>query len=394
MSNIAGSVKQVINSNLSRWMIAYFVALTGILLYPFGFESPVTIAGNDVHWIQRDNGVEFSGRGVIRSVSSTKEFGTSLMHGTGITVEVWMQTSDINQSGPARILSYSYDPWLRNFTLGQEERDLVLRLRTTKTNLDGSNPELRIGNFFLPNEKSHILISYDFVQTSIYKNGVLRLQVLSPGGDFDNWDISYPLLIGNENTGNRPWRGSVYLVACYNRCLSASEVERNYRAGSSIEPPNWKDSGRVREGLITLYPFTEGKGGLVRDESGSRSAPSLFIPGEVRIPKQITGSYKKLLNVDIAPVIGLRFKDILLNVLGFIPFGFFLHGILKKKKPHYKSIVLVAIVITGTLFSLIIESLQYYINGRESDLYDVASNAMGVFIGVFLGKRVLSKYIN
>jgi hypothetical protein len=245
MSKFEGMVKQVIDSNFYRWMVAYFIALTCVLLYPYVFESPVLIAKNDARWITGNNGVQFPGVGVIRSVSSTKEFGTALLHGKGITLEVWMQTSDIHQNGPARILSYSIDPWFRNFMLGQEGRKLVLRLRTTNTNLDGSNPELQVDNIFLPSEKSHIVISYDFDRTFVYKNGVLRLQILSPGGSFDNWDLSYPLLIGNENTGNRPWRGFVYSVAIYNRCISADETERNYRAGSAAGPTDGKERGRV-----------------------------------------------------------------------------------------------------------------------------------------------------
>jgi hypothetical protein len=366
----------------------------GILLYPFLLESPVRVEKNNVKWIYGVNGVGFTEPGVIRSGSSAKEFGAALMHGKGITMEVWLQPSDIGQSGPSRILSYSFDPWLRNFTLGQEGRKLVLRLRTTKTNLDGSNPELHVDNILLPNEICQIMISYNFEQTYVYKNGVLKLQILSPGGNFDNWDLSYPLLIGNENTGNRPWRGSVYLVAFYNRCLAAEEIERNYKAGSSIKLPDGRESARVREGLIALYPFKEGKGNLVRDESDFRFVPSLFIPEEIRIPKLKTGSYKKFLNADIATGFGSRSKDILLNVLGFIPFGIFLHRIVRREKLYCKPIMLVTIILAGTLFSLIIESLQYYIEGRESDYYDVASNSIGVFIGVFLEKRVLSKYIN
>jgi hypothetical protein len=39
------------------------------------------------------------------------------------------------------------------------------------------------------------------------------------------------LAIGNELTNNRPWLGEVFLIAIYNRALSATEVQQNFGAG-------------------------------------------------------------------------------------------------------------------------------------------------------------------
>jgi hypothetical protein len=41
----------------------------------------------------------------------------------------------------------------------------------------------------------------------------------------------YRLAIGNELTNNRPWLGEVFLIAIYNRALSANEVQQNFGAG-------------------------------------------------------------------------------------------------------------------------------------------------------------------
>lgn len=42
--------------------------------------------------------------------------------------------------------------------------------------------------------------------------------------DFRNWDISFPLLVGNELTGDRPWSGSVSEIQIFNRAFAPSEI--------------------------------------------------------------------------------------------------------------------------------------------------------------------------
>ncbi len=47
-----------------------------------------------------------------------------------LTLLVAMRTSNLEQTGPARIVTYSRDGWGRNFTLGQIRNTLTFRLRT------------------------------------------------------------------------------------------------------------------------------------------------------------------------------------------------------------------------------------------------------------------------
>jgi VanZ family protein len=50
-----------------------------------------------------------------------------------------------------------------------------------------------------------------------------------------NWDPGHPLLLGNERTGERPWRGAVYDLALFDRALSEVEA-RGLLAGTLPEP--------------------------------------------------------------------------------------------------------------------------------------------------------------
>jgi hypothetical protein len=290
-------------------------------------------------------------------------------------------TKDFSQGGPARIVSYSHDPLYRNFTLAQQGRNLIMRLRTTKTDLNGTNPEVELKNVFLSNEPYHIAVTYDFQQESIYFNGQLRLRSPVPGGKFSNWDPTFPLILGNENTGNRPWNGQLFLVAIYNRTLSGDEVVQNYHVGRSFLSTSVADEKRVRDGLIALYLFNQKDGFLVRDQSGSMLAPDLYIPKDLKIFKKET--YKAFLGSHFTLGVADIFKDIVLNTLAFILFGFLLHRTVRKRFPFSLKIAAIVLLI-GFLFSLTIESLQYFLESRGSEMIDVISGTIGVALGIMV----------
>ncbi len=77
------------------------------------------------------------------------------------TLSVTVQTGDTSQTGPGRVVSLSADPLHRNFTLGQEGPDLVFRLRTPFTGLNGSDPALVVPGVFSEIQKRHIVVTYD-----------------------------------------------------------------------------------------------------------------------------------------------------------------------------------------------------------------------------------------
>ena len=54
----------------------------------------------------------------------------TLVKRSQLTLLVRMQTNNLEQTGPARIVTYSLDPLSRNFTLGQIGNTLTFRLRT------------------------------------------------------------------------------------------------------------------------------------------------------------------------------------------------------------------------------------------------------------------------
>lgn len=147
-----------------------------------------------------------------------------------LTLELIFQSASGNQRGPARVLSFSTDPYNRNFTIGQEGGELRLRLRTPGTGTDGSKPEVKLAD--VPaNQLCHLLVTYSDGQLQAYLNGQRTCNDKRVRGGFSNW-TEQTLLLGNEATLDRPWSGRILGFAIHNRHMSQRAAEERYKLAS------------------------------------------------------------------------------------------------------------------------------------------------------------------
>ena len=102
-------------------------------------------------------------------------------------------------------------------------------------------------------------------------------QFLAP---FSLWNSGFTFQMGNEATLDRPWLGTIHLVALYNRALSDKEVNRKFKEGVMPE----SSSRLVDEGVIALYTFSERQDRIIHDRSHFGKPLDLIISanGEVR----------------------------------------------------------------------------------------------------------------
>lgn len=353
----------------------YGCILLGLLLYPFNFHFPSTLPGAEK--LPQCPGVELGSLGGIRSKYSTELFYSSLISGTGLTVEAWIETRNVSQKGPARIVSYSLNKGLRNFTLGQDKQDLEFRLRTRQNDLNGAHPSVRVKKLFRAGVAQHLAVTYDYARENVFLDGQNVHEELLPGGDFSNWDAFYPLMLGNEATGNRPWSGKIFLVAIYNRGLSAVEILQNYRAGRFFDDVSQMKARRIIEGLAALYSFEATTGGLIRNWSPLGPALNLEIVTEAQIWK---GSFL----ARSGPLLpwGSGFSDdVVVNLLAFVPLGFLSFLAMRGPCSSWLRCGLLVLA-SGLSLSLFSESLQYFSPNRTSSLNDVINNGVGTALGV------------
>ena len=197
-----------------------------------GVDPPIKLHitdANKISWAKDENAIEITGNSMIVSEGNADKLLNNMRDHKELSIEAWFSPDNLKQDGPARIISMSTNPYQRNFTLGQIGEDIAFRLRTTETDQNGM-PELNTQKHILTQKPIHIVATYDGSSKKLYINGNLHSESQQIDGDFSNWD-SYPLVIGNEFTGDRPWQGKLYLVGIYNHALKLDEIIRNYEAG-------------------------------------------------------------------------------------------------------------------------------------------------------------------
>lgn len=99
------------------------------------------------------------------------------------TIMVALRSAAAKQSGPARIVTLSQDAYNRNFTIGQEGADLVFRLRTPTTGMNGMKPEIRVPDVFLGDGPRRIAVEYAPPKLRIFVDTPANLSevALAPG---------------------------------------------------------------------------------------------------------------------------------------------------------------------------------------------------------------------
>lgn len=199
-----------------------------------GVEPAIDLTLNgSVDWIGGWGIQLLNGKAQGSTASSKKLY--DLITATGeFAIETWVVPANVSQEGPARIVSYSGGAMARNFTLGQTLYNYDFMLRTSLTDGDGQ-PALSTADAdeVLQASLQHVVVNYDSVNArQIFVNGTFTDDSDSvEAGNFNDWNDSYALVLGNEVSGGIPWAGSIRMVAIHNRILSAEQVAQNFDVG-------------------------------------------------------------------------------------------------------------------------------------------------------------------
>jgi glycopeptide antibiotics resistance protein len=122
--------------------------------------------------------------------------------------------------------------------------------------------------------------------------------------------------------------------------------------------------------------FNERKGVELVDSGDNPFKANLYIPS--RLPaKGSLLSVSEIFDLQVATSI----KDIVVNVLGFIPLGLLIHRFLVLNPVFFRNAAWGALII-GLLLSIGFEILQYFVPGRISSIVDVFANFFGLVLGI------------
>ena len=172
-----------------------------------------------------------TGKAKIQSQKPATRLTNALQKSNAVTIETWVRPENLKQEGPARIVTLSPNTGSRSFTIAQEKTAFEVRFRTSKTDSNGANRALVTPKKVAETKLTHIVYTREKSGLSrLYVNGRERAKEKIEGA-LEPWDPTLKLSLGNEMTGDRPWKGSLHLVAIFNRALSIGEIGQNFRAG-------------------------------------------------------------------------------------------------------------------------------------------------------------------
>ncbi len=396
-------------------------------LWPFNFNPH-----NKVEWLQDRNGIRFYGQGIVK-LSDPPAFQKSFNNGNSISIEFLIRPEKERSNYIASILTFVDSQGDETFIIGQWRTHLIIRSLLDDGNGRRRYYEWGLDNVLQKNIVRLITISSGPGGTDLYLDGVWKnfypgnLRLTAVQGNKSN------MILGTSSTGERYWLGSILGLAIFNRTLNSKEildhyhawqqrglllpaterpksrqkdeifyrkdakeisssVEKSFQKSSQPEPSPKQTTGLVSDSSIpdALYLFDEHSGERIRNHTYDQShlqIPATFKPlRRTMLGMPGKGQWFKLWNL----------MDVAINILGFIPLGFFLSAWLQQAKKFSAARVYSISILVGFCVSLSIELTQAYLPTRDSSLLDVINNTLGTAIGAFLlkyGLPIVHKYL-
>ena len=336
--------------------------LLGILvagLWPF--HAPK----NAVSWLGNGNGLLFGKHGSIVIASPFKAHAAQ--EDSSFSLQIWLKPSRTDSGAGGMILAfYSPEKQVTTFALRQWRCGLVLVHEGQ--GVSGKRTEIYLGDILSRQKPVLVTITSGGAGTATYEDGSLVKKLGSLA--ISNQVLTGEFVIGNSPTTADSWSGQLKGLAIYNRELSADEVSQ-----SSVEWTKGSDLDSAKlAGAAARYLFDEGKGNVVRnqvDSSTNLLIPERFFVLHPEFLERPWDEYRPRWRY---------WKNIAINVVGFIPLGFLFYAYLSQvRQAKHPAALTIAL---GFAVSLTIEVLQAFLPTRDSGMTDLITNTFGTAVGV------------
>jgi hypothetical protein len=167
------------------------------------------------------------------------------------------------------------------------------------------------------------------------------------------------------------WQGQLRGLAIYNRELTPAEVLQHYVDWTTNQVTKIKN-----EGPAALYLCNEGIGTVVHSQMNSAN--------DLHIPDRYFVLHAPFLELpwDEFELSWSYCKDVLINIGGFVPLGFFFCSYFSLVRRLDRT--LLATIVLGAVVSCAIEVLQVFLPTRNSGMTDIITNTLGTSFGAIL----------
>ena len=135
----------------------------------------------------------------LESETSVRSLSEQLLRASQLSVRLSAATADLEQVGPARMVTISESPLLRNLTIGQQEEALAVRFRSWMTGKNGTYPQIMFPGLFTDLESLDLVLTYDGLTMTLFDSRSASEQTVEmvPGIVFFERYI-YPVVDGGS----------------------------------------------------------------------------------------------------------------------------------------------------------------------------------------------------
>jgi hypothetical protein len=323
---------------------------------------------NQVAWLATGKGLQFGEHGVVFSRGTVER--TRPKRDSTCTLAIRLQPDAVMRGASGTLLGVYAPENPSQFRLMQWRDVLLIRRDYRDADNHSKTTEVDLDNAFVTRGPVSFTITSGPDGSVAYRNGMRAVGITRMGLSCE--DFAGQLILGDSAIMDNAWRGNILDLAIYDRELTPQEIASKYASR------NENQAGQERGGdqhLVAQYAFSEGSGQNVHGQPGS--APDLYIPEIFKVP------HKKMLMWPWEESHDKRdFRDISINILGFVPFGFVFVAYLTWNRNVRHSTILT--ILCGAAISLTIEILQEYIPGRDSGILDVLTNTLGTSLGALI----------
>ncbi len=376
--NILGANLEMVSRRFSVSLLILVSIMTLLFgLWPLNFFSE-----NQVRWQAQQDGIQFykqglstrrASGGVIYS-DSPVDVRTRAHMFVPTTIEIYVEPHEIKGGGLAHIVSfhdgYPHSP----LVIGQWKTELVIRSRDNQNVARDTYREIDLNDGLITNEKRQITIASGPERTEIYVNGELArsydIRSLIGVEHFCGY-----LNLGNSSIGHNAWVGNLYGLALYDTLLTSEQIREHYEFWANRSADKL---AAIEPEPMILYTFTERKGASVHNQMGNTN--HLTIPSTFKaLKKEIEVRFWRDIYWDEGTM-----KDILVNILGFVPFALCMLMYLSGNRNVSSRQTAFLTVLAGAILSLIIETVQIGLPTRTPSSLDLLCNIAGAGLGIIV----------
>jgi VanZ like family/Concanavalin A-like lectin/glucanases superfamily len=327
---------------------------------------------NAVTWLKDENGVRFTrhgtlvSRGPFRAVPSQTE--------TSCSLEIWLTPVLVTSEGTILAFDSSPDP-RTPFSLRQYGSSVAIQRYMIDERGIPRRPWLKVDRVFRQGDRVMLTVTSGRGVTVVYVDGVLAAQSSTLG--LVREDLTGRLVLANS-TFDSSWPGEVDQLAIYNLELTPTQVKRHFDSRMRNQQP----MGPGDETPTALYLLNERDGKIAHNQMNAET--DLIIPTRYLVlhPAFLGPLWDQFKDSGAAWRRWSYWKDIAVNVAGFIPLGFVFMAYVSSVSGLQRSTLV--IIIVGFVVSFTIEVLQYFLPTRDSSISDLITNTAGTAMGVVL----------